>query len=58
MIFTDDEGGHFFARHWIPQGEALTHPAVACAMLHCGFGGMTDAISAGKPVLAWPAFAD
>ena len=27
-------------------------------LTHCGFGGMMDAISAGKPVLAWPAFAD
>lgn len=48
----------FLIDKFIPQVEALNHPATAAAMLHCGFGATLEAISAGVPVLAWPGFAD
>ncbi len=53
---TDDPD--FWVRPWIPQVEVLAHPAVKCGMTHCGFGGTLEFIAAGKPIVAFPHFAD
>ena len=41
-----------------PQPEVLGHPAVKAFLSHCGWGGVTDTLAAGVPVLAYPSFAD
>lgn len=41
-----------------PQPEVLAHPAVKMFLSHCGWGGVTDSLSAGVPTLAYPSFSD
>ena len=48
----------FWVRPWIPQIEVLAHPALKAGLTHCGFGGTLEFIAAGKPVVAFPHFAD
>uniref|UniRef100_A0A7S1WJ71 UDP-glycosyltransferases domain-containing protein n=1 Tax=Alexandrium catenella TaxID=2925 RepID=A0A7S1WJ71_ALECA len=48
----------FHVQQWLPQGEALQLPEVALVITHCGFGGMNEAIAAGKPIVATPFRAD
>jgi len=41
-----------------PQPEVLNHRAVMAFVSHCGWGGVTDALAAGVPILAYPSFSD
>ena len=41
-----------------PQPEVLGHPSVKAFLSHCGWGGVTDTLAAGVPVLAYPSFSD
>ncbi|CAE7438093.1 UGT84A3, partial [Symbiodinium microadriaticum] len=41
-----------------PQPEVLAHPAVKAFLSHCGWGGVTDTLAAGVPVLAYPSFSE
>ncbi|KAK3284120.1 hypothetical protein CYMTET_8214 [Cymbomonas tetramitiformis] len=43
---------------FVPQSQLLKHPSVRIFLSHCGWGGVTDAINAGVPVLAYPSRAD
>ena len=43
---------------WLPQVEALAHPAVASGLTHCGFGGTLEFVNAALPVLCFPHFGD
>lgn len=43
---------------WLPQVEIIAHPAIACGLTHCGFGGTTEYIMAGIPMLCYPFFGD
>ena len=54
----DDNDPDFWIRPWVPQIELLSHPALTAGCCHCGFGGTLEFIAAGKPVVAWPHFAD
>merc|ERR1712241_184805 len=44
----------FFIQTWLPQGEALHLRDVALVVTHCGWGGLNEAIAAGKPIIATP----
>jgi UDP:flavonoid glycosyltransferase YjiC (YdhE family) len=48
----------FFVNTWFPQAEALNLPEVAVVITHCGWGGLNEAILAGKPIVAIPFRAD
>ena len=48
----------FFVKTWFPQAEALNLPEVAVVITHCGWGGLNEAILAGKPIVATPFRAD
>ena len=48
----------FWVSGWLPQVEALSHPAVKGGLTHCGFGGTNEFINATIPVLCWPHFGD
>jgi len=48
----------FLIQSWMPQGEAMQLPEVAVIITHCGFGGLNEAITAGKPLVATPFRAD
>ena len=41
-----------------PQPEVLQHAAVKIFLSHCGWGGVTDTIRAGIPVLGYPGMQD
>mmetsp|Transcript_8404 Transcript_8404/g.16321 ORF Transcript_8404/g.16321 Transcript_8404/m.16321 type:complete len:594 (-) Transcript_8404:44-1825(-) len=41
-----------------PQPDVLQHPSVKAFLSHCGWGGTTDSLAAGVPVLAYPGFND
>ncbi|KAK9704590.1 hypothetical protein K7432_010097 [Basidiobolus ranarum] len=43
---------------WSPQPKVLAHPAVRVFLTHCGWGSTIEAISLGKPLIAWPCFAE
>ena len=51
-------GEHLMIEEFTPQPEVLSHPAVKVYLSHCGWGGVTDTLAAGVPVLAYPSFAD
>ncbi|CAE7904336.1 CGT [Symbiodinium sp. KB8] len=48
----------FFFTPWAPQRQVLAHEAVAAAVLHCGWGGVTEAAAAGVPIVAAPFVGD
>lgn len=45
---------NFYIYHWFPQQEVLSLKDVAVVVSHCGFGGLTQVISHGKPLVAMP----
>ena len=47
--------GMVFASSWLPQATVLRHPSISIAVLHCGLGGLNEAMMAGVPVIGSPA---
>ena len=47
-----------FVASWIPQLELMRLPRLACVVSHCGWGGVLETASAGKPVVSIPFFGD
>ncbi|CAJ1329465.1 unnamed protein product [Effrenium voratum] len=52
------QNAHLRFEAFTPQPEVLAHGAVKIFLSHCGWGGLTDSLSAGVPILAYPAFAE
>jgi len=48
----------FHVRSFLPQSAALQLKDVAVVITHCGWGGMMETITAGKPIVAIPFFGD
>lgn len=44
----------FFISAWVPQISVLRHPAVVMAILHCGSGGLHEALYNKLPVICIP----
>lgn len=58
---SDEEGtltGNILKVKWLPQYELLQHEKVIAFIAHGGLLGMTEAISAGKPMLIVPFYGD
>lgn len=53
-----EENKNFWISPWIPQIEALSHPAVKAGLTHCGFGGTLEFIAAGVPMVTFPHMID
>lgn len=43
---------------WLPQAAVLVHRNLECFVSHCGQGGVSEAILAGVPIVAYPFFHD
>ncbi|KAF8577033.1 glycosyltransferase family 1 protein [Ramaria rubella] len=43
---------------WCPQQTILNHPATGWILTHCGQNGVTEALTQGIPMIAWPIDAD
>lgn len=54
----DREDEDLWVASWLMQAELLHHDAIKAVVTHCGWGGMLDITSAGKPALGLPFFAD
>jgi len=48
------KNGTIFISKWLPQGTVLRHPSMSIAILHCGLGGLNEALTAGVPVIGTP----
>jgi len=53
-----ENNDRYWVAAWLPQVEALHHPAVAVGFSHVGFGGCTEFIHAGLPLVTFPHFFD
>lgn len=49
-----NNNGTIFISKWLPQGTVLRHSSIAMAILHCGLGGLNEALTAGVPVIGTP----
>ncbi|CAN1802927.1 Scopoletin glucosyltransferase [Linum perenne] len=52
------EGKGLIIQEWAPQVAILGHVAVGGFVTHCGWNSTLEGISAGKPMVTWPMFAE
>ena len=50
--------GSIFISSWLPQATLLRHPSISVAILHCGIGGVNEALMAGVPIIGSPIAVD
>ncbi|XP_028396857.1 UDP-glucuronosyltransferase 1-9-like [Dendronephthya gigantea] len=48
----------FISRKWLPQFDLLRHKKTKLFITHCGSNGVTEAVTAGVPIIGFPLFAD
>ncbi|KAF5310569.1 hypothetical protein D9619_008191 [Psilocybe cf. subviscida] len=58
LIAKVNASGLGYLSKWAPQQYILTHPATGWYLTHCGWGGVTESLGAGIPMIAWPFMGD
>nr|XP_022921064.1 UDP-glucuronosyltransferase 1-2-like [Onthophagus taurus] len=53
-----DAPKNFYVRKWFPQPAVLSHPNIKLFISHGGYGGMTESLFYGIPVVCIPFFGD
>jgi UDP-glucoronosyl and UDP-glucosyl transferase len=51
-------GRGLVVKGWGPQVSILAHPATGAFMTHCGWNSVLEGVTAGKPMLTWPFYAE
>ncbi|KAF7844943.1 hydroquinone glucosyltransferase-like [Senna tora] len=52
------KGQGFVVRSWAPQIEVLRHGSTCGFLTHCGWNSTLESVVCGKPMIAWPLFAE
>nr|BBB06427.1 hypothetical protein [Persicaria tinctoria]BDH72952.1 indican synthase 2 [Persicaria tinctoria] len=52
------EGGRGLVCGWAPQAEILAHKAIGSFVSHCGWNSTLESVWFGKPIVAWPLYAE
>ncbi|KAM2071134.1 hypothetical protein ACFX1T_039607 [Malus domestica] len=52
------EGKGLIIRGWAPQVLILEHEAIGAFVTHCGWNSILEGVSAGVPMITWPASAE
>ncbi|XP_028787265.1 UDP-glycosyltransferase 72B1-like [Neltuma alba] len=52
------KGQGFVVPSWAPQIEVLSHESTGGFLTHCGWNSILEAMVYGKPMIAWPLFAE
>ncbi|CAK7329915.1 unnamed protein product [Dovyalis caffra] len=52
------EGKGLIIRGWAPQVLILDHEAIGAFVTHCGWNSTLEGVTAGKPMVTWPVFAE
>lgn len=53
---TKDRG--MVVKTWAPQIQVLHHESVGGFMTHCGWNSILETVTAGKPMICWPLYAE
>ncbi|EJC97779.1 UDP-Glycosyltransferase/glycogen phosphorylase [Fomitiporia mediterranea MF3/22] len=53
-----ETSGLAYSSNWLPQTTILNHEACGWFVTHCGHNSVTEALSAGIPLVCWPFDAD
>ncbi|KAJ4806368.1 Glycosyltransferase [Rhynchospora pubera] len=53
---TKDRG--MIVKTWAPQIQVLHHESVGAFVTHCGWNSILEAVTAGKPMVCWPLYAE
>ncbi|KAF7844947.1 hydroquinone glucosyltransferase-like [Senna tora] len=52
------QGRGFVVKSWAPQVEVLRHGSTCGFLTHCGWNSTLESVMSGKPLIAWPLFAE